>query len=275
MLPAFLLSLREGLEIALLLGIILGALQRVQRSDLRTYIWLGAGSAAVISIATAAALYIFGASLVGQAEQIFEGLMMLLAAGVLTWMIFWMQRQSRFFAMQLEAGVRQATVKPGGKALFFVAFLAVVREGIELALFLTASAMTTDGLQTVMGAILGLAGAAILGWGLYAATVRLNVRSFFMVTSILLIFFAAGLVAHGVHELNEAGWIPPIVEHVWDINSIIDESSTFGSFLKTMFGYNGNPSLTEVMAYFGYLVAVLVGLKLAIVPKGTPQKVSP
>lgn len=275
MLPAFLLSLREGLEIALLLGIILGALQRVQRSDLRTYIWLGAGSAAVISIATAAALYIFGASLVGQAEQIFEGLMMLLAAGVLTWMIFWMQRQSRFFAMQLEAGVRQATVKPGGKALFFVAFLAVVREGIELALFLTASAMTTDGFQTVMGALLGLAGAAILGWGLYAATVRLNVRSFFMVTSILLIFFASGLVAHGVHELNEAGWIPPIVEHVWDSNSIIDDSSTFGSFLKTMFGYNGNPSLTEVMAYFGYLVAVLVGLKLAIVPKGTPQKVSP
>jgi len=275
LLPAFLLSLREGLEIALLIGIILGSLRRVQRPELKQYVWLGAGSATALSLVIALILYALGASLQGQAEQIFEGLMMLLAAGVLTWMIFWMQRQSRMITMQLEAGVRQATLQSGGRALFFVAFFAVVREGIELALFLTASAMTTDGLQTIVGALLGLAGAAILGWGLYASTLRLNVRSFFAVTSILLLFFAAGLVAHGVHELNEAGWIPPIVEHVWDINPILDESSGVGMLLKTLFGYNGNPSLTEVLAYIAYFVLVLIGLKLAAFPaRPSPKAIS-
>ncbi|MGZ9222507.1 MAG: FTR1 family protein, partial [Anaerolineales bacterium] len=108
------------------------------------------------------------------------------------------------------------------------------------------------------GTILGLGTAALLGWTLFATTVRLDLRRFFQVTGILLILFAAGLVAHGVHEFNEVGWVPVVVEHIWDVNSIIDETSLAGQLLKTLFGYNGNPSLTEMFAYFAYLVVVSI-----------------
>jgi high-affinity iron transporter len=112
----------------------------------------------------------------------------------------------------------------------------------------------------VLGGLLGLGLAALAGWLLFATTARLNIQAFFRVTSILLIFFAAGLVAHGIHELNEAGIVPSIVEHVWDLNPVLDENSGAGQILKALFGYNGNPSLTEVMAYVGYWAVVLLAL---------------
>ena len=261
MLPSFLLSLRKGLEAALIVGIVLGALSKMHRSNLKRVVWTGTFGAAVISLVVALALYTFGATLEGEAETIFEGFTMLLAAGVLTWMIFWMSRQARTIKSELEADVKRATMQAGKSALFLLAFIAVLREGIELALFLTAAAFTTDAQQTLFGGILGLAVAVVLGWGLFAATIRLNLRRFFQVTGALLILFAAGLVAHGVHEFNEAGWIPVIVEHVWDINWLLPENSTLGEILKAVFGYNGNPSLTEIIAYIGYFLAIFIGIR--------------
>ncbi len=155
----------------------------------------------------------------------------------------------------------------GKRAVFFVAFLAILREGIELALFLTASVFATDTLQTLLGAMLGLGTAILLGWSIFAAIIRLDLRRFFQVTGFLLILFAAGLVAHGVHEFNEVGWIPAVIEHLWDVNAIVDENSTFGQLLKALFGYNGNPSLTEMLAYVAYFVAVFLGLRLANKPR--------
>jgi high-affinity iron transporter len=143
-------------------------------------------------------------------------------------------------------------------ALFSLAFLAVLREGIELALFLTAAAFTASAGATVIGGLIGLVAAAAAGWLLFASTRRLDVRLFFRVTSMLLIVVAAGLVAHGIHEFNEAGWIPPVIEHVWDVNPILDEGSGVGQLLKALFGYNGNPSLTEVVGYAGYWLVVLL-----------------
>jgi len=157
--------------------------------------------------------------------------------------------------------VNRATSAGGGRALFGLAFLAVVREGIELALFLTAATFASDAQSTILGTLLGLGVAILLGWGLFASTVRLDLRRFFQVTGFLLILFAAGLVAHGVHEFNEVGWIPSIVEHVWDANPILDENSTLGSLLKALFGYNGNPSLTEVLAYFAYFILIFYSLR--------------
>lgn len=261
MLPSLILSLREGLEIALIVGIVLGALRRTNRSNQSVVIWGGVLVAAVISLAAALFMQRIGASLEGKAEPIFEGITLLVAAGVLTWMIFWMQSQSRHIKGELEAGVRRATLKNGSWALFMLAFVAVLREGVELALFLTAAAMTTNSLQTIVGALLGLSLAALLGWALFASMIRLDLRRFFQVTGILLIFFAAGLVAQAVHEFNEAGWIPPLIEHVWDTNSVINESSLVGQVLKTLFGYNGNPSLTEVIAYVAYFGAIAIGLR--------------
>jgi len=263
LLPAFLLSLREGLEAALIIGIVLGALHKMNRRELSPAVWAGTGSAAAISLVVALGLIRFGTTLEGPAEMIFEGVTMLLAAVVLTWMIFWMQRQSRSIKGELETSVRQQALRLGAQGLFWLAFFAVLREGVELALFLTATAMATGARADLAGALLGLAGAAVLGWLLFTSTVRLNLRLFFMATSVLLIVFAGGLVAHAVHEFNEVGWIPAIIEHVWDINLVLNEDSALGMTLKALFGYNGNPSLTELLAYIGYFAAILVGLRLS------------
>lgn len=263
MLPTYLLSLREGLEAALIIGIVLGAVSKIRRTDLAPAVWLGTLSAVIISILTAIILTSFGMSLEERAEQIFEGVTMLIAAGILTWMIFWMGKQARFLKSELEDGVNKAAASTGKRAVFWLAFMAVVREGVELAIFITAAffaggedQVTTNIIQTLAGTILGLGTAVLLGYTIFATSLRLDLRRFFQVTGILLILFAAGLVAHGVHEFNEVGWIPGVVEHVWDVNMILDENSIAGQLLKTLFGYNGNPSLTEMIAYFVYIVVV-------------------
>jgi high-affinity iron transporter len=268
MLPVFLLSLREGIEAALILGIVLGALQKLRRPDLKASVWLGALLALVASLAVAVLLTGLGMSLEDPGEAIFEGLTMLLAAGILTWMIFWMSRQSRSIKGELEVGVGKAVATAGKGALFGLAFVAVLREGIELALFVTAAFFveqgvngTTTTVQTLAGALLGLFTAGLLGWSLFASTVRLDLRRFFQVTGFLLILFAAGLVAHGIHEFIEVGWIPAVVERVWDLNAVVSETSLPGELLKTLFGYNPTPSLVEVLAYAAYFGAIFAGLR--------------
>jgi len=267
MLPSYLLSLREGLEAALIIGIALGALRQIRRPDLAPAVWLGTLSAAVVSTLAAILLTQLGLSLQGSAEQVFEGIAMLLAAGILTWMIFWMNSEGQHLRAQLENGVSRAVSSADRRALYWLAFVAVVREGIELALFLTASFFVgnnadvdSNTIQILAGATLGLGTAALLGWTLFATTVRLDLRRFFQVTGFLLVLFSAGLVAHGVHEFNELSWIPAVIDPLWDVNAFIDETSLPGQLLRTLFGYNGNPSLTEVAAYFFYLLLIGLGL---------------
>jgi len=258
---ALVLAFREGLEAALILGIVLGVLRRVGRRDQVNVVWLGAGLAALLSIGAGIGLYALGISFEGRAEEVFEGLAMLSAAGVLTWMIFWMDKQGRQIQAGLEQDARRAATSGGSWAIFSLAFLAVLREGIELALFLTAATFTATAAATLLGGLLGLGLAALAGWLIFFSTARLDVGAFFRVTSVLLIFFAAGLVAHGIHELNEAGIVPAVVEHVWDTNRVLDENSGGGQVLKALLGYNGNPSLTEVVAYIGYWIIVLLALR--------------
>jgi len=260
LLSSYILSLREGLEAALILGIVLGALRQMHRLDLSAPVWFGAGSAALLSLITAVLLTRLGLELKDPAEAIFEAVTMLLAAGILTWMIFWMSQRAQNLKHDLESGVQKAS-QIGKWSLFGLAFLAVLREGVELALFLTAAAFSSGTRQTILGTLFGLGTAALLGWLLFATTVRLNLRRFFQVTGILLIFFAAGLVARSLHEFNVLGWMPPVIEHVWNINPILNDQSTLGQVLETLFGYNGSPSLTEVLAYAFYFGVVLLGLQ--------------
>lgn len=253
MLASLLLSLREGLEAALIIGIVLGVLVKLNRFDLKRPVWMGAGMAVVASLAAAFLLNLLGMKFEGRAEEIFEGIAMLLAAGVLTWMIFWMQNAAGNLKHEIEERTRGAVSSQGASALFALAFLAVFREGIELALFLLAVQQTASPLQTLVGAFLGLASAVVLGWLLFNSTRGLSLRGFFQVTNVLLIIFAAGLVGLGVHEFNEAGIIPSLIENVWDINHILSDKGEIGLLLKALMGYNGNPSLTEVIAYLLYL----------------------
>ena len=274
MFASLLITLREGLEAALIVGIVLGVLRKLGAGHHSRPVWAGVLAAVVVSVAAGLALNAFGLAFEGRGEQIFEGVAMLLAAGVLTWMIFWMQRQGRRVQTELESDVRRAAGAGNAWALFGLAFVAVVREGIETALFLTAAAFSATPSQTLLGGALGLLIAIVTGWLIFAAGKRLNIRLFFRVTSVLLILFAAGLVAHGIHELEEASLLPPLIEHVWDVNYILSEQSGVGAFLKVLFGYNGNPSLLEVAAYGIYLSALAaVGWrsgKTVPVPKAGP-----
>jgi high-affinity iron transporter len=260
MLPSYILSLREGLEAALIIGIVLGALRQMHRRDLASAIWAGAGSAALLSLLTAILLTRLGLELKDPAEAIFEGITMLLAAGILTWMIFWMSRRARNMKTELESGV-QRTSQAGKWSLFGLAFIAVLREGVELALFLTAATFSSSARQTILGALLGLGTAILLGWSFFATTVRLDLRRFFQVTGFLLLLFAAGLAARGAGELVEVGWIPALIEHVWNLGGVVSMSSVLGETLSALFGYSASPSLMQVLAYAAYFGVVLLGLR--------------
>ncbi len=257
MLASFVLSLREGLEAALIIGIVLGALSKLKRTDLNRTVWAGALVAVILSVLSAVALEMLGMEFEGTGEQVFEGVAMLLAAGVLTWMIMWMHHSAPNMKQEIESKTNEALRTKTGNGLFLLAFLAVFREGIELALFLLAVRQASSPLQTLLGAVAGLAAAAVLGWLLFNSTRRLSLRGFFQVTNVLLIIFAAGMVASGVHEFNEAGIIPAVVEHLWNLEGILSDESQLGLLLKALVGYSSSPSLTMVAAYLAYLAGII------------------
>ncbi|HLC23947.1 MAG TPA: iron uptake transporter permease EfeU [Dehalococcoidia bacterium] len=260
MLSSLLITLREGLEAALIIGIMLAYLSRTANRQGFKQVWLGTALAVLVSLAAGVAIYFTAGELEGRSEQIFEGIAAVSAAGVLTWMIFWMRRQSVNIKAHLHADIQSALKSGASLGLVLLAFVAVVREGVETVLFLFAATQTAESsVAFTLGGLVGLALAVVIGYTIYRGTSRLNLRSFFNVTGLLLILFAAGLLAHGIHELNEAGIIPGVVEHVWDTNGALPEGSTLGRFLTALLGYNGNPSLTEVIGYFTYLVLILWG----------------
>jgi len=248
-----LITLREGLEAALIIGIILAYLKRTGNGDRSSAVWTGTVAALLLSVLAGGAIFLTAGEFTGRAEELFEGTAMLTAAGVLTYMIFWMRRQAINIRAHLVAQVDSALAAGSRVALALLAFVAVGREGIETALFMFAAVKTSGAGPATTGGLLGVTIAAVLGYLLYRGTYRMNLRAFFNVTSALLLLFAAGLLAHGIHEFHEAGLIPPVIEQLWDINWLLPESSTVGSFLKALFGYNGNPSLVEVLAWAGYL----------------------
>lgn len=271
MLAAGFITLREGFEAALIVGIVLGFLRKIGHLENRRTVWWGVVSAAAASLVVALGLQWLGTEFEGRAEEIFEGVVMLLAAGVLTCMIFWIQAQRRHLKGRLETEVQDAVRTGADSASFGLAFLAVFREGVETALFLSAPAFSSSPIETSAGGLLGLAAAVVIGWLLFMTSTGLDIRSFFRFTGLLMIVFAAGLVAHGIHELQEAALLPVLVAHAFDINPILSENSFVGSVLKSSFGYNGNPSLLEVISY----AACFLALWLATRPKEPAADHSP
>ncbi|MER3410061.1 MAG: iron transporter [Thermoleophilia bacterium] len=205
---AGLVVLREGFEASLVVGIVLAFLHRTGRRDGFWPVWLGTGMALAISVAVGAVLFAIGAELEGRAEAAFEGATMLLAAGLLTWMIFWMRRQARTIRRELEAQVESALVSGSALALTLVAFVGVLREGVETALFLFGTVEGSNKLVATGSAAAGLAAAVVLGYLFYKGAGRLDLRRFFTVTSVLLLLFAGYLLAQGLHELSDAGVLP-------------------------------------------------------------------
>jgi high-affinity iron transporter len=203
MLSALLVTLREGFEAALLIGIVLAFLRQAGVEGKTRGVWLGIGAAVAVSVVAGAALFAVGGGLEGTAEALFEAGAMLAAVAVLTWMTFWMQRQARGLAGELRERVSGALVV-GGAALFWVAFIMVVREGLETALFLFAGSADASRWATVVGGLSGLLVAVALGYAVYRGGSRVSARTFFRVTGALLIVFAAYLLFGALHELGEA-----------------------------------------------------------------------
>jgi high-affinity iron transporter len=253
---AFLMT-REGLEASLIVGIVLGYLAKTENRRYFRLIWLGTAAAVVVSVAAGAALFFTIGELEGRGEQIFEGVAMLSAVAVLTWMIFWMRRQAANIKKELEAKLASAIAAGSAIGLASVVFFAVLREGVETALFLFAIGESSTPLATGIGAVVGLAISVSLGVAIYMGSRRLNLRQFFTATGLLLIVFAAGLLAHAVHEFQEAAILPETIEHLWNTNRIVSEDSHFGKFLTALFGYNGDPSALEVAAWVTYLTFAL------------------
>src|SRR3990172_2752375 len=254
---SFLITLREGLEAGLIVAIILAYLKSThQRPHFRTVL-IAALAAVAVSLTMGAAIFAVAGEFEGRTAEAFEGTAMLLAVGVLSWMVVWMKRQAAGIKKTLETDVAQAIGVGSAFALALIPFTAILREGLETAVFLFAATRTATPLESTIGASAGLLVAGALTWGIYSGGYRVNLRVFFNVTGVFLILFAAGLLAHGIHELQEASLLPTLVEHVWDINGVLDDGSGVGLWLKALFGYNGNPSLLEVIAYPVYLVAAL------------------
>ena len=253
----FLIGLREGLEAALIIAILIAYLVRVDRRDLIGRIWIGVGLAVVISIAFAAALYVTGQELPETAEQVFAGITTIVAVGFITWMIFWMAKHSRELKSHLHGSVDRA-LNGGVWGLVVIAFVAVLREGLETALFLFAGFQSADGASiAVGGAILGLVVAAVFGVLIYQGALRISLSALFGWTGVLLIIVAAGLLSYGLHEFQEAGLLPGAENIAFDVSATIPPESWYGSVLKGLFSFRPETTWLMVFAWVLYIAVVM------------------
>ncbi len=257
MIEGLLITLRETLEVALVVGIVLAYLAKTVNGRHKKFVWYGVAAGVFVSVALAFIFEMYFGGFEGAAEQIYEGTTMVIAAGLLSWMIVWMLKQRNGIKAKLEEKASVYVKEDHPIGLFGLVFVSSLREGVETVIFLKA-AILNGGDGALLGALFGILIAIVLAYALFKGVAKVPLKKFFTVTSVLLILFAAGLLAHGVHEFQEAGILPIYNEHVWDVNNFIDEKGGFGGIMKGLFGYNGNPSLLEVFSYLGYLV--LVGL---------------
>ncbi|MDQ3927711.1 MAG: FTR1 family protein, partial [Chloroflexota bacterium] len=217
-------------------------------------VWAGAISAGALAVAFTLALQLIGAQFDYPAKGVYEGVTSLLAVAMLTSMILWMARQARYIKGSLEHSMKDRLAHGAVWGLLALAFMTVAREGVETALFLSASAFQSSGMETLVGGVVGLLISGVVAWAVYVAGVRLQLRTFFKVTSILLVIFGAAILRYAIHEFEEVGYLPPLVESVWNTGEWVPTGSVLGSILQALIGYTSRPSLMQLIGYFGYLL---------------------
>ncbi len=271
-------GLREGVEAALIVSIVITYLVKTGNGAHASKIWIGTGLAVVVSVAIGLVIFTTVGSLKEPYEQIFEGSTLLVAAGVVTWMLFWMRRQAAGVKGALQAAVDRVVAAGGAWGLALLAFTAIIREGVETSLFLVGqatSASTAFGSSSaasiVAGAFVGLGIAVVIGYALYRGSRRLNLAAFFRWTGIALVFIAAGLLSNAVHEFTEIGFLGsgPWTRAAFDLSGVLSHDNGIGSFLRAIFGYSANPEILTFVIHVGYIVAVLA-LYLRPTPPRTP-----
>ncbi len=257
MLGNFLIGLREGLEAALVVSILVAFLVRTNRRDVLPKVWLGVALAVAVSVAVTAALALTQQALTFEAQEGFGGSLSIIAVGFVTWMIFWMRRTARTISAELRGKLEDA-IRMGTTAIVVMAALAVGREGLETALFFfTAAQATGETTQPLIGFLLGIAVAVLLAYLLYRGAVKINLGRFFMVTGALLIFVAAGILAYGVHDLQEAGILPGLHRLAFDVSGAVPPDSWYGVLLKGVFNFSPQTTVVQAVVWVLYVGIVL------------------
>ncbi|GAX50923.1 MULTISPECIES: iron uptake transporter permease EfeU [Streptomyces] len=254
----YLIGLREGLEASLVVCILIAYLVKTDRKDALKPIWMGIGVAIALALGFGCALEFGSQELTFEAQEALGGSLSIVAVGLVTWMVFWMRRTARHLKSELH-GRLDAALAMGTGALVATAFLAVGREGLETALFVWASVhAASDGTpRPLIGVALGLATAVLLGWLFYRGALKINLAKFFTWTGGMLVVVAAGVLAYGVHDLQEADWIPGLRNLAFDISGTIPPDSWYGTLLKGVLNFQPDPTVLQVTVWALYLVPTL------------------
>ena len=257
MLGNYLIGLREGLEASLVVSILVAFLVRTERRSALPKVWLGVGIAVVASMGVTLALTLVQQALTFQAKETFGGLQSIIAVGFVTWMIFWMRRTARSISTELRGRLEDA-IKMGSAAVVVMATLAVGREGLETAVFLfTAAQAAGETTQPLIGFLLGIATSVILAYLIFRGALRLNLGRFFTITGVLLIFVAAGILAYGAHDLQEAGILPGLTTLAFDVSTAIPPDSWYGVLLKGVFNFSPQTTVLQAVVWVLYVGVVL------------------
>lgn len=261
MLANFLIGLREGLEASLVVVILIAYLVKSHRQHLIPRIWVGIGLAVLISLAFGALLTWGPRQLTFEAQEGIGGSLSIIAVGFVTWMVFWMARHARGLSGELR-GRLDVAAQAGGASLVLVALLAVGREGLETALFLwaaTQAATSADGstVTPLLGALLGIVCAAAMGFAFYKGVLKINLSKFFTWTGVLLIVIAAGVLAYGVHDLQEAGILPGLNSVAFDVSAQVPQDSWYGTFLKGTVNFSPRTTVLQAIAWVAYVVPTM------------------
>ncbi|GAA2333780.1 iron uptake transporter permease EfeU [Streptomyces cuspidosporus] len=254
----YLIGLREGLEASLVVCILVAYLVKTDRRAALRPVWLGVGVAVALSLSFGAALQFGSQELTFKAQEALGGSLSILSVGLVTWMVFWMRRTARHLKAELQ-GKLDAAIAMGTGALVVTAFMAVGREGLETALFVwTAVQASSDGTpRPLIGVALGLLTAVLLGWLFYRGALKINLSKFFTWTGGMLVVVAAGVLAYGFHDLQEAEFLPGLHNQAFDISGAVPPDSWYGTLLKGVFNFQPDPTVVQVVVWLLYLVPTL------------------
>jgi high-affinity iron transporter len=258
-LPTFVIGLREGLEASLIVGIIAAFLAQQGRRDALRWVWLGVGTAVLLCAGAAYGLHVAEENLPQREQEQLETVIALVAVGMISWMIVWMRRHSADLKGDLQERASVALIEGSALGLILMAFLAVLREGLETAVFMLAAFQQSDrpGL-TGTGAALGVALAVVLGYLIYRGGVKINLSRFFRVTGVVLVLVGAGLLAFAVHTAHEAGWWNILLDRAVDLRWLIDPGSVQSALITGMFGIQPEPTWGELAAFFAYAIPMTI-----------------
>jgi high-affinity iron transporter len=252
-LPTFVIGLREGLEAALIVGMVAAFLRQRQQTRAFRYMWLGVATAVVLCAGAGIALHVASEQLPQREQEQLETVVGLVAVGMITWMIVWVHRNAATLKHDLELRADLALVAGSGIALAVMAFLAVLREGLETAVFLLAAFdASTQPELTGTGAALGVLVAVVLGYAIYKGGVRINLSKFFRITGVVLVLVAAGLLATSLHTAHEAGWFNSLQEQALNLEWLVKRGSVQSALLTGMLGIQPEPTIGEVLVWLLY-----------------------